>query len=63
MHEQLKAILEALHKDIHKINKHRTTQNSKLATSLASIETKYEIALNTIATLGQQVEYLVPIQG
>jgi hypothetical protein len=30
---------------------------------LASIETKHEIGLNTIATLGQWVEYLVQIQA
>jgi hypothetical protein len=58
-----KAILESLHEDILKINKHFTTQSQKLATPLASIETKHEIALNITATLGQPVEYLVQIQA
>ncbi|KAF8241192.1 hypothetical protein K440DRAFT_637339 [Wilcoxina mikolae CBS 423.85] len=63
IHQVFKAILEPLHKDILKINKRLTTQNRKLATSLASIETKHEIALNTIVTVGQRVEYLVQIQA
>src|SRR5580765_133221 len=63
IHKVFKAILEPLHKDMLKINKRLTTQNRKLATRLASIETKHEIALNTIATLGQRVEYLVQIQA
>ena len=53
IHQVFKAILEPLHKDILKINKRLTTQNRKLISRLASIETKHEIALNTIATLGQ----------
>jgi hypothetical protein len=63
IHQVFKAILEPLHKDILKINKRLTTQNRKLATRLASMETKHEIALNTIATLGHRVEYLVQIQA
>ena len=63
IHQVFKAILEPLHKDIQKINKRLTTQNPKLVSRLASIETKHEIALNTIATLGQRVEYLVQIQA
>src|SRR5580765_4681585 len=63
IHQVFKAILEPLHKNILKINKCLTTQNRILATHLASIETKHEIALNTITTLGQRVEYLVQIQA
>jgi hypothetical protein len=51
IHQVFKAILEPLHKDIQKINKHLTTQKRKLVSRLASIETKHQIALNTIATL------------
>jgi hypothetical protein len=63
IYQVFKAVLEPLHKFILKINKHCTTQNRKLASHLASIETKHKIALNTIATLGQRIEYLVQIQA
>jgi hypothetical protein len=58
-----KAMLEPLHKDILKTNKYLTIQKQTLATCMASMETKYEIVLNTISTLGQPVQYLVHIQA
>jgi hypothetical protein len=63
IHQVFKAILEPLHKNVLKINKRFTTQNCKLASCMASIETKHKIALNTISTLGQRVEYLVQMQA
>jgi hypothetical protein len=56
-------MLEPLHKDILKINRRLTRDNRKMVAKMTTMETKYEVALTTIASMGQQIEYLVKRQA